>query len=59
MHDIPVLRSAAVQFFGAAPGGCAVDPVASLEPGQLIALEFQLPPATTKTHQLVLFIAKS
>lgn len=59
MHNIPVLRSAAVQSFGAAPAGCLVDPVASQEPGQLIALESQHPPATTKTHQVVILIAKT
>lgn len=48
MHNIPVLRFAAVQFFGAVPGGCLVDPAASQEPGQLIALESQHPPGATK-----------
>lgn len=48
-----------MQSVGAAPGGCLVDPAASQEPGQLIALESQHPPAATKTHQLVLLIAKT
>lgn len=54
MHDVPVLRLGAVQSFGAAPRDCLVDPVALQEPGQLIALESQHPPAATKT----LLIAK-
>lgn len=54
-----MLRSAAVQSFDAAPGGCSADPAASQEPGQLIALESQHPHPAATTHQLVLFIAQA
>lgn len=52
MHNIPVLKSAAVQSFGAAPGGYLVGPAASQEPGQLIALKFQHPPAGNKSTSI-------